>query len=256
MLHACQKQNKLVTCKLFQPIGRSKLQPTGSVHEPSPPLQSNTSPTRGRGSRVRGCRGRGGGEQHGGGEGCDGGNSRRGRGRGRRGQCGRGHRGSRGRGNPARQSGSHQPGEDESEWSETANEVVVEAFDQAIGPTISTSSDPTEMFLAFFTPELIDYIVVQTNWYASVCLSSTHCGDGPVPQWETDSNEVKAYLGLCILMGMSKLPDLYDYWSTDEAFHYTPVASRITRKCFLEIQRYLHFTNNDSIVSRGEPGYD
>ena len=156
MLHACQKQNKLVTCKLFQPIGRSKLQPTGSVHEPSPPLQSNTSPTRGRGSRVRGCRGRGGGEQHGGGEGCDGGNSRRGRGRGRRGQCGRGRRGSRGRGNPAQQSGSHQPGEDESEWSETASEVVVEAFDQAIGPTISTSSDPTEMFLAFFTPELID----------------------------------------------------------------------------------------------------
>ena len=112
------------------------------------------------------------------------------------------------------------------------------------------------MFLAFFTPELIDYIVVETNRYASVCLSSTHCGDGPVHQWETDSNEVKAYLGLCILMGMNKLPDLYDYWSTGEAFHYTPVASRITRKRFLEIQRYLHFTNNDNIVSRGEPGYD
>ena len=112
------------------------------------------------------------------------------------------------------------------------------------------------MFLAFFTPELIDYIVVETNRYASVCLSSTHCGDGPVPQWETDSSEVKAYLGLCILMGMNKLPDLYDYWSTDEAFHYTPVASRITRKRFLEIQWYLHFTNNDNIVSRGEPGYD
>lgn len=136
------------------------------------------------------------------------------------------------------------------------SEVVVEAFGQAVGPTIPTSSDPTEMFLAFFTPELIDQIVVETNRYASLSLSSTHSGDGPVPKWETDSNEVKAYLGLCILMGMNKLPDLYDYWSTDEAFHYTPVASWITRKCFLEIQRYLHFTNNDNIVSRGEPGYD
>ena len=56
--------------------------------------------------------------------------------------------------------------------------VVVEAFDQAIGPTISTVSDPTEMFLAFFTPELIDHIAVETNWCASLCLSSTHCGDG------------------------------------------------------------------------------
>ena len=63
----------------------------------------------------------------------------------------------------------------------------------------------------------------------------THCGDSPVPKWETDSNEVKVYLGLCILMGMNKLPDLYDYWSTDEAFQYTPVASQITRKRFLVI---------------------
>ena len=118
------------------------------------------------------------------------------------------------------------------------------------------SSDPTEMFLAFFTPELIDHIVAETNRYASHCLSSTHTGDGPVPQWETDSNEVKAYLGFCILMGMNKLPDLYDYWSTDEALHYFPVASRISRKRFLEIQRYLHFANNDNIVNRGEPGYD
>ena len=57
-------------------------------------------------------------------------------------------------------------------------------------------------------------------------------------------------------MGMNKLPDLYNYWSTDETFHYTPVASWITRKRFLEIQWYLHFTNNDNTVSRGEPGYD
>ena len=118
------------------------------------------------------------------------------------------------------------------------------------------SSDPTEMFLAFFTPELIDYIVAETNRYASHCISSTHTGDGPVRQWETDSNEMKAYLGFCILMGMNKLPDLYDYWSTDEALHYFPVASRISRKRFLEIQRYLHFANNDNIVNRGEPGYD
>ena len=72
-------------------------------------------------------------------------------------------------------------------------------------------------------------------------LSSNHTGDGPVPHWETDSDEIKAYFGFCILMGMNKLPNLYDYWSSEEAFHYMPVVSRISRKCFLEIQRYLHF---------------
>lgn len=86
------------------------------------------------------------------------------------------------------------------------------------------------MYLAFFTLELIDHVVAETNWYASLGLSSTHCSDGPMSKWETDSNEVKAYFGLCILIGMNMLPDLYDHWSTDEAFHYTPVPSRITRK--------------------------
>ena len=57
-------------------------------------------------------------------------------------------------------------------------------------------------------------------------------------------------------MGLNRLPDLYDYWSTSEVSHYFPVASRISRKRFLEIQRFLHFANNDTIVPRGEPGYD
>ena len=52
------------------------------------------------------------------------------------------------------------------------------------------------------------------------------------------------------------MPDLYDYWSTSELFHYFPVASRIPRKRFLELSRFLHFADNATISSRGEPGYD
>ena len=112
----------------------------------------------------------------------------------------------------------------ESDWSDVPSEVVVEPFDQQVGPTFSTSSDPTEMFLAFLTPELIDHIVLETNQYACRCLRSSHTGHGPVLQWETDRDEMKAYFGFSILMGMNKLPDLYDYWSSDEALHYIPVA--------------------------------
>ena len=57
-------------------------------------------------------------------------------------------------------------------------------------------------------------------------------------------------------MSMNRLPDLYDYLSTSDTFHYFPVASRISRKHFLEVQRYLHFRDNDTIVQRGEEGYD
>ena len=43
-------------------------------------------------------------------------------------------------------------------------------------------------------------------------------------------------------MGINKLPQLHLYWNTNPAFHYLPVAERITRDRFFAIWRYLHFT--------------
>ena len=51
------------------------------------------------------------------------------------------------------------------------------------------------------------------------------------------------------------LPDIYDYWSLQESFHYFPIASHISRKWFLEIRQYLHFVDNSSLAQHGEPGY-
>ena len=60
-----------------------------------------------------------------------------------------------------------------------------------------------------------------------------------------------------ILIAVNVLPDIYDYWSLQETFHYFPIASCISRKRFLEIPRYLHFVDNTiSLAQRGEPGYD
>ena len=166
----------------------------------------------------------------------------------------------RGRGSYRARGGHHHtsaaPAAGEREWSTTFSEVAVEPFIQTTGPTVPISSDPTEVFLQFFTPDLIEHIVAETNRYAAECLAATHTGEGPVPQWETSVAEVKAYLGFSILMGLNRLPDFYDYWSTSEIFHYYPVASRISRKRFLEIKRFLHFSRNADIVPRGQPGYD
>ena len=134
--------------------------------------------------------------------------------------------------------------------------MQVQPFSGNAGPTFPLEEDPAAIFLALFTPQLLEHIVVETNRYATLCLTSTHKGEGPPPTWETDTEEICAYLGFAILMGINKLPDLYDYWSTNELYHYFPIASRITRKRFLELSRFLHFADNGIIPSRGEPGYD
>ena len=58
-----------------------------------------------------------------------------------------------------------------------------------------------------------------------------------------------------ILMEIVNLPSIKDYWRNDEAFNYQPLANRISCKRFLQIHRFLHFVDNDSLLSYGEPEY-
>ena len=73
---------------------------------------------------------------------------------------------------------------------------------------------------------------------------------------EITLNDLKAYLGFHILMGINHLPALEDYWKRDPFLHYVPVADRIPRDRFRELSRFLHFVDNDTFVPRGSPGHD
>ena len=68
--------------------------------------------------------------------------------------------------------------------------------------------------------------------------------------------EMKAYFGFIILMGIVRLPSLYDYWKKDHHYHYAPIASRISRDRFMDIRRYIHFVDNTSLELPGSDGYD
>ena len=82
-----------------------------------------------------------------------------------------------------------------------------------------------------------------------------HQGDGPPLTWTTTVDEVKAFIGFAILMGINELPEIRDYWSKNDQLHYFPVASRIPWKRFMELSTFLHFANNENIVARGQPEY-
>ena len=67
--------------------------------------------------------------------------------------------------------------------------------------------------------------------------------------------EIKAYFGFMVVMGVNRLPEIRDYWASDEKLHNTFIASRITRDRFEEITRYLHFIDNTGLPLRDEPGF-
>ena len=68
--------------------------------------------------------------------------------------------------------------------------------------------------------------------------------------------ELKAFLGFLVLMSINSLPTLKDYWKCDPTYHFAPIASRISRDRFLEVSRYLHFVDNDTLEPCESPSYN
>ena len=109
-----------------------------------------------------------------------------------------------------------------------------------------------DIFFLFFTPTLLELIVEQSNKYAAECM-----GPDKYEKWtEITVEELCAYMGFMLLMGIVHLPSLYDYWKNDEVYHYSPIASRISRNRFLELHRYLHLVDNSTLSPPGSPEYD
>ena len=124
-------------------------------------------------------------------------------------------------------------------WSSSLSEVNVAPFEEEVGPAaaLSPSISVLELFQMFFTSALVATIVEQTNEYARLVLGDAR------PWREVTTNDIWAFFGFCILMGINRLPALHHYWSTDPLLYYAPVADRITRDRFFSIWRFLHFTN-------------
>lgn len=126
----------------------------------------------------------------------------------------------------------------------------MEPFTEPNGPTMTLPNNPLDTFFLLFTPTIIQHIVQETNRYAEQCLANSG------KEWATNVTEMKAYLGFCILMGIVQEPEIRDYWSQSDLLHYSPIASRISRRRFEEISRYFHLVDNTSLPQRGESGYD
>ena len=108
------------------------------------------------------------------------------------------------------------------EWSTQATPVVVTPCTELAGPRVPLPHDPLGIFSLFFNDNLVGMIVEETNRYAEQCLQETN------KQWSTNAEEIRAYLGFMILMGINRLPEIRDYWSTDENLRYAPIADRIS----------------------------
>ena len=97
---------------------------------------------------------------------------------------------------------------------------------------------------------MIDLIVRETNRYARQKLATNIAR---LNKWQdTTRQEVKAYLGICLIMGTNNLPPLAMYWSSDPFIGDTGIQNVVTKNRFEKLSQYLHFSNSATELQRGE----
>ena len=129
--------------------------------------------------------------------------------------------------------------------------MTVETFEERVGPAVPVSPSIIDTFRLFFTMTLLSTIIEETNRYARQVLGEN------IKSWtDVKEEDILAFLGFTVLMGINQLPSIKDYWRKDKYFHYSPIADRITRDRFQQILRFLHFVDNSTLPSRSDPDYD
>ena len=137
------------------------------------------------------------------------------------------------------------------DWSTDVTHVNIPSFTSEVGPNLAIPDTVLGVFQLYFTPHILAEITSQSNLYACQVL-----GDDTDRYKPMSVDELKAYLGFCMLMAINHLPATEDYWKRDKVFNYSPVSSRISRDRFRELSRYLHFIDNSTLPARGDPDYD
>ena len=127
-------------------------------------------------------------------------------------------------------------------WTERIGLRQVNACNMLSGPCLPRNFDvntanPLDYFLLMMDMDMIDKIAAETNKYADLCQREQNCQD---VHWQrtvgpTTGEEIKAYFGLCILMGPNPMHEYTDYWCSHrfsgcEGFKQT-----------LTVNRYDHF---------------
>ena len=120
------------------------------------------------------------------------------------------------------------------------------------------SKTPVEFFHMVFPEELYDIIVRETNKYSEAVRDTRVLSPrSRLNEWvETNKEEIQAFLGLRIAMGLCSKSSLEDYWSKWWLTQTPNFAQVMPRNRFQLLCTFLHFVDNNDRLDREDPNYD
>ena len=131
---------------------------------------------------------------------------------------------------------------------------TIQPFEELAGPVHHLTEDatPLDFFSLLWEPSFFQLLAEQTNLYAR-----QRQVEKPNRKWyPTTSEEIKAFLGINIIMGIDQKPALTHYWSTDPYLGNQGIQSVMPRERFEALNRYLHLNDSEQMPGRDDPAYD
>ena len=95
-------------------------------------------------------------------------------------------------------------------------------------------------------------VVTMTNLNAERKRASGNDGGN----WTVTLEEMKAFIGLNIAMGIVIMREARKYWEKKWLINVPSFAQVMSRNRFFQILRYLHVSDDAAIINPGQPGYD
>ena len=134
-------------------------------------------------------------------------------------------------------------------------------FDRSnVGPQhVDEDLTEIELFSLFFSDDLYEHFVNETNRYANNYLQN----HPNLPQFsrmrkwtDTSVAEMKAFIGILMLSGVCKRSSYELYWSTDPLIEIKVFRDIMPRDRFLVLLSFFHVSNNENAVPRDHPDHD
>ncbi|KAG8229082.1 hypothetical protein J437_LFUL010145 [Ladona fulva] len=114
---------------------------------------------------------------------------------------------------------------------------------------IDPNIEPIGIFDLLFTEVLLTQIVRETNRRGEQLFDeSERRKTKRILRWkETDIEELKKFLGLCLLIGNIKFPSLASYWSTNPLYFHPVFGKIMSRNRFELILSVLRFVDHSNV---------
>ena len=121
----------------------------------------------------------------------------------------------------------------------------------------ATDFRPVDYFERTFPTDFLESLCVETNRYYAEWAQNPNANEQIKKAFtDVDIAEMKAFIAILIMMGLSRRRSYKSHWSTHWLLDMPGLRSVMTRDRFFAILLFLHVADNSVAIARGEPGHD